>query len=257
MIEGKSDDRLIRQGRIVLFLMGLLCVAFSTRPRPCFAQFASEPQADSPAEFDAYLRVLSKRTPQEVISAAKEFEQGWPHSELRGQVFEMELEAYWSLDDAQDALKAGESALTVDSDNLSVLASVAYILADTTTDPQHLVRAEHYARRELSVSESFRVPKWIAPEKWDRTRRKLGSKAHDALGLIMYKQGDIESAILEFNKAVKLAPSPDPAEYYRLGMLYKAAGNKRQAIRELRHAANSKELAIRKLARRELEVLQQ
>ncbi len=84
----------------------------------------------------------------------------------------------------------------------------------------------------------------------------MGSEAHAALGLIAYKQGDIRKAIQEFERAVKMNPSPDPAQDYRLGVLYQAAGNKVKAIQELRLAANSKDTAIRTRAQRELKTLQ-
>src|SRR5258706_13920304 len=75
------------------------------------AQFPSAGQADSPAEFDAYLLVLAKTTPKELISAAGDFERQWPRSELLAQVFELELEAHRSLGDSAQAILAGEKAL--------------------------------------------------------------------------------------------------------------------------------------------------
>ena len=75
----------------------------------CLGQFVSDGQARSPQEFDAYLEVLSKAAPREVLSAAKDFEEHWPHSELLAHAFELELEAYRSLGDPANAILAGEA----------------------------------------------------------------------------------------------------------------------------------------------------
>lgn len=219
------------------------------------AQFSSAGQANSPEEFDAYLLVLSKTSPKEVILAAGEFEQRWPRSELLPHIFELELEAYRSLGNSAKAILAGVKALKVAPDNLVVLANLGYIIAGSTTDPQQLARAEAYARRELEVSKTIRIPKKISPEEWEEIQGHLGSVAHATLGLVSYKRGEIAGAIREFETAVKLSSTPDPAQIYRLGMLYKASGNLSGATEMFRRAADTNDPTIRELAQRELRFL--
>ncbi|HLI34709.1 MAG TPA: tetratricopeptide repeat protein [Terriglobia bacterium] len=236
-------------------LAGLLWAVIASGLNTSSGQTA-EPQANSPAEFDAYLNILAKTTPEGVISATEMFERNWPHSELCGKVNEMEMEAFRSLNNATGAIRAGAKALAVNPDNPAVLASLAYILADSFSDSQHLAQAERDARKEIEISEKLHIPRWILPNEWDRNRSAIDSEAHAALGLIAYKQGNIRKAIQEFEMAIKMNPSPDPAQDYRLGVLYQAAGNKVKAIQELRLAANSKDTAIRMRAQRELKALQ-
>lgn len=219
-------------------------------------QFASLPQADSPEEFDAYLDVLSKARPADVISSAREFEKNWPHSPLRGPVCQMELEAYRSLDDFSGAIEAGQRALQFAPGNLQVTAELASIIADATADVQQLARAEDYARRTLQALKTFTVPKWIPPQKWEMMEGQLKSEAHAALGMVAYKRGDTPQAIREFEAAVELAPVPQPAQYYRLGMLYRASGNKPAALEKLQRAAQMDDPAIRRLAEKQLKVLE-
>jgi tetratricopeptide (TPR) repeat protein len=75
------------------------------------------------------------------------------------------------------------------------------------------------------------------------------------LGLVAYKRGDIVGAIREFETAVRLAPAPDAAQYYRLGMLYRAGGNQSKAIEMLQRTAESNDPTLRQLAERELKSL--
>jgi len=219
------------------------------------AQFTSAGQAKSREEFDAYLLVLSKTSPKEVISAARDFEQHWPRSELLGQVLELQLNAYRAVGDSTQAIVAGEKALKAVPDNLVILSNLAYIIANGTADPQQLARAEEYARRELERSRTILVPKKISLEEWNEIQSRLGSTAHAALGLVSYKRGDVAGAIREFETAVKLAPAPEPAHYYRLGMLYRASGNRSKAAEMLRRTADSNDPTLRPLAERELKSL--
>jgi tetratricopeptide (TPR) repeat protein len=234
----------------------LTCVVFLACGSNGQAQFTSAGQANSPEEFDAYLLVLSKTSPKEVISAAGDFERHWPHSELLAHVFALELEAYRSVGDSAKAILAGEKALKAAPDNLVVLTNLAYIIANSTIDSQQLARAEGYARSELELARTIRVPKRISPEEWDEIRGRLGSTAHATLGLVAYKRGDIAGAIQKFETAVKLVPAADPAQYYRLGMLYEASGNQSKAVEMLRRAAESSDPTIRQLAEQKLKSLQ-
>jgi len=217
------------------------------------AQSPAAGQANSPEEFDEYLAVLSKTTPKEVISAAGDFEKLWPRSQLLAQVLELKLEAYRSLGDSVNAILAGERALKAAPDNLLVLTNIAYIIASSSNDRQQLARAETYARRELELSTKIRIPKRISLNEWDEMQSRQNSTAHATLGLVAYKRGDIARAIKEFETAVKLAPAPEPAHYYRLGVLYRASGNESAAIEMLRRAVASNDATIRQLAERELQ----
>jgi len=89
----------------------LTCVVLLVYGSNSQAQFSSAGQADSREEFDAYLLVLSKTSPNEVISVAGDFERHWPQSELLAHVSELELEAYRALGDSANAILAGEKAL--------------------------------------------------------------------------------------------------------------------------------------------------
>jgi tetratricopeptide (TPR) repeat protein len=217
------------------------------------SQSPSAGQANSPQEFDGYLLVLSETVPKQVIRAAQNFERQWPRSELLAHVLELELEAYRSLGDSANALLAGEKALKAAPDNLLLLTSIAYIIASSTNDRQQLALAERYARRELELSTKIRIPKSISVTEWEEVRGRQNSMAHAALGLVSYKRGDIATAIKEFETAVKLAPVPDPAQYYRLGMLYRVSGNKSGAIEMLRRAVECNDPSIRPLAESELQ----
>ena len=223
----------------------------------CGAQFAPPPQAESPEEFDAYLAVLDAPTPKAVIDAGDTFLRAWPASALRGHVYEREFEAYRRLNQGDKAIAAGENALAAAPDNLVVLAELAQVLANATTDAKRLARAEQYADKVLTLSRSIRLPKFVTPREWAQTESRVGSMAHAALGLVAHQRGDNARAIREFETAIALAPEPDATQYYRLGMLYRTTGNTAAAKQKLAEAARSGEPAIQELAKRALREMDQ
>src|SRR5215831_3346437 len=109
-----------------LRLTCMLLAVFGLNGQP---QSPSTGQAKSREEYDAYLLILSKSVPKEVIPAAENFERQWPSSELLAHVLELKLEAYRSLGDSSNAILAGERALKAAPDNLLLLTNIAYIIA--------------------------------------------------------------------------------------------------------------------------------
>lgn len=234
----------------------VMLVLFLAAPANGRAQFAVEPQAATAEEFDAYLVVFSKSTPKDIISAADDFERKWPRSTLCAPIYEMELGAYRALGDSAGAIRAGEKALQAVPNNLAVLAQLAYLIANSSSDPPQLVRAEELARAEIAKSKTIKLPRWMSPARWDEIQGRLGTMAYSALGLVAYKRGNLALAIREMETAMNLTPTPDPALYYRLGMLHKASGDTARAIQELQKAAASNDPVLRPLAQRQLKALQ-
>lgn len=261
MINNRRNQSLhfTRGGMISPVLAGLLIACSIVLLLPVCkgeAQLRSTPQAKSPKEFDAYLVVLSKKTPAEVISAGREFEKAWPHSELLAEVYQLEMNAYRSLNDTSSSIQAGQKALQVAPDNVTVMANLAYILADGTSDKQNLDLAGHYARKALTILKTFHVSKRVSPNKWNGIRRHVESEVHAALGLVAYKNGDNASAIREFESSLRLAPTPNPLQYYRLGLLYQATGQKTKAVGMFQQAAQLNDPTIQRLAQSHLHTLQ-
>lgn len=233
----------------------MLVVALSIFQPRSRAQFFSAGQANSPEEFDGYLAVTTETSPEKIISAASDFERHWPHSELIAHVFEIEAETYRTNGDWKQSVAASERALALAPDNLAVLANLAYTIADNPAPAEQLARSEEYARKELELSKTIRVPSDISPQEWQEMRGHLDAMSHASLGLIAYKRGDPKTAIRELESAMTLEHSPDPGQYYRLGLLYRVTGNFPKAKEMLRSAAQSGNSAMRRLAEAELNSL--
>jgi tetratricopeptide (TPR) repeat protein len=209
-------------------------------------------QADTPEEFDAYIRVLEAKQPADIVAACTEFERAWPRSELLAHVYQLQMEAHRKLGDIDGAVRAGERAVALVPNHIAVLTALANILPTYTEDPQRVARAEELAAQSLKLLRSFRVSRNIPLEEWERLRARLRSEAHSALGLVAMKRNEIEKATREFETAISLAPEPDPVQHYRLGGLYLAQKREAEAREKFRQAAEMKDPVIRKLAEERL-----
>jgi tetratricopeptide (TPR) repeat protein len=216
-------------------------------------QPAPEPQAKSPEEFDDFLEVQNRHAPADIVAGAKRFAQKWPESSLLGRIYRLELEAYRQLGDSASAIAAGESALKKDPGNLEALVEVAYLLADSKPDAAGLARADSLARRMLILVDTIQIPRSVSPQQWTILRSKLEARAHIALGLIAFNQGQPKVALEELEMANRLTSQPDAALYYRLGLLYRVVGDDVKGVEMLRRAAKSTDPTLRNLAEQQLQ----
>jgi tetratricopeptide (TPR) repeat protein len=232
----------IKKSVAALIILIPLCV------RVLEGQFLPRLQAHSEAEFDAYLEVERTGDPDLCQGYAK----AWPESELLPRVFEIQFESYRSHGDLNRALAAGTQALKAYPDNLTVEVELAELLAESDRPAEARKRAE----RVLNVLRTFRSPSSIQRERWLTLKANLESDAHASLGLVDYRQGDLEAAVREFETAVRIRRSPEPTQYLRLGRLYRTQGRYRDAKAEFEQVlATTEQKGLRELASKELQDL--
>jgi tetratricopeptide (TPR) repeat protein len=210
-------------------------------------------QANTPEEFDAYLRVLDARKPPEVIAAAVAFAQAYPKSELVAHAVQLEMEAQRTLGNVEGAIDAGERAVKLVPNNIPALVTLAGLLPLNSEDPERLSRAEALATQALKLLRSFRVSRFVPLDEWEKTQAQLRSNAHAALGLVAFRRNQIDTATREFESAVALAPDPDPSQYFRLGSLYLARKRLPEAREKLLRAAQMNDPVVRGLAEKTLQ----
>lgn len=217
-------------------------------------------QARSEDEFDHYLEIVTATDPMEVVTKANAFVTLFSGSELLGQAYQHEAEAFARLDNFEGMLTAGRKALLASGDNLNTLLMLAPAMADRAGDrPDRttlLSGAEDYAHRALELIDKTRIPHSVSLQDWLLKKRQMQSKAHEVLGVVAFQRGQSQSAIRELQTAVLFSPEADGAQYYKLGLAFAAAGQKKDAQANLRHSAQLGPDSIRKLALEKLNKLQ-
>ena len=227
------------------------CIAIS-HPAGLKAQFTSEPQALTYEEYDQYLSVLSQSDPSGVIAAGESFEKAFPSSALLPTVYRMELDAWKAMGDARQAIFVGKKALQLVPENVDVMSELAYLIADTESNPASLKEAKNYGTGTIEFLDKLQIPRSIPPKEWKPLRGAIESRAHSALGLVAFKSGLLQESITEFELALLPGAVDEAATSYRLGIAYRLSGLQEKARSALMRAASSDDLEIRRRAEQEL-----
>ena len=104
-------------------------------------------------------------------------------------------------------------------------------------------------------SSKTQIPRQLTLERWEIEKQAMQSKAHEALGTVALGRGRFRVAISELETAVSLTPPGVGVEFVALGKAYTAVGNKADAERVLRRAADLGPESVRKQALDELQKL--
>ena len=220
-----------------------------------FAPFAGDgrtPQAKTQEELDLYLEVYTSSDPRETVAQAERFEAAHPDSEFLGFAFQHKMAALRDLGDYDGVLRAGATALELVPGNLNTLITLATVIpngVEGRPDREDLLAmARDYASAVLATLDTLVVPAEIPIEQWESRRAGLEAEAHEALGHVAVKNGDLAEALRRFEAAVDGNPRPTASQWYRLGGAYLMAGQPEKATAPLRRAAESGEDTVRRLA---------
>ena len=238
--------------RAVLLLAATLGLQVGQAQFGPFAGDGRKPQAKTQEELDLYLEVYTSSEPRETVAQAERFEAAHPDSEFLGLAFQHKMAALRDLGDYDGVLRAGSRALELVPGNLNTLITLATVIpngVEGRPDREDLLaRARDYASAVLATLDTLVVPAEIPLEQWESRRSGLESEAHEALGHVAVKNGDLAEALRRFEAAVDGNPRPKASQWYRLGGAYVMAGQPEKAIAPLRRAAESGEDTVRRLA---------
>jgi tetratricopeptide (TPR) repeat protein len=216
----------------------------------------SVPQSRSQQEFDDYLDVIVATDAATTVQKAEKFASNYPKSELLGLAFQHKMEAYAQMNNFEGTLQAGRKALELLPGNLNTLLTLASAIPDSSTkrdDEADLLReAEGYARRSLQSLATMQIPRQVPMQDWEKMKADMIAQAHEALGHIATKRGELSQAITELEMAAYGSPTPSGIHFFRLGVAYAAAGEVEPADKAFRRAV---ELGPEPIRRRSMDAL--
>jgi tetratricopeptide (TPR) repeat protein len=217
------------------------------------------PQAHSQAEFDAYLEVITASNLREAVREADKFAATFPKSELLGLAFEHQMLAYQRLNDFEGLLRAGEKSLRLEPKNVNTLLTLASAIPNAAGERPDgsalLGKAQSYASLALQELGTMHIPRQISMGQWKIMQGEMEAQAHEALGHIAVKQGNLELAITEFERAAFENPVAKGSQFLRLGIAYDMAGRTSRAEGALRRALDLGPDQVRERALAELRKL--
>ena len=178
------------------------------------------------AEEDAALKAFEDLPPSDIAKkdqAGEDFLQKYPESRYRSKVYTWLVRGYY-LQGQVDKLEAvGDKELALNPNDpltLAILGStLPRVMNSSTPNPQQrLDKAEQYSKKALELLPTLPKPDNLTDESFLQAKDQTSAMAYSGLGLVALRRQKYAEAVPNFEQAVKLDPSPDPVNFYLLGV---------------------------------------
>jgi len=189
-------------------------------------QPAAPPKID-PAEEAAYKAFYD--TPDsnvdQLIKLGEAFVQQYPSGKYTSEVYGRLVSAYLNKQELDKMYAAGDKALALNPDNVNALVVVGWVIPhyydpnDMDAD-RKLDKAEGYLKHAITLFGTMQKPAQMTEDQFEKAKNAGLSQAHSGLGLVYFRRQDTANSITELETAEKLSTTPDPTDYYILGLDY-------------------------------------
>ncbi len=155
--------------------------------------------------------------------AGESFLQKYPQSRYRTEVYGWLVRGYWSQGQVDKLEAAGDKELELNPNDVQTLAIIGSSLpramnASTPNPQQRLDKAEQYSKKALELLPTLPKPSDLTDENFMKAKDQTSALAYSGLGLVAFRRKKFAEAIPDFEQAVKLDPTPDPVNFYLLGV---------------------------------------
>src|ERR1700720_3927734 len=157
------------------------------------------------------------------IELGEAFLQKYPNSRYRSPVYGMLVMAYVQSGQVQKMEETADKEIALNPNDVQVMAVVGQTLPramnSKTPEPDKvLAKAEDYSRKAIELTPTITKPATVSDDAFSTAKNQTLGMAHGGLGLVYIRKGKFNEAIPELNQAVTIDPTPDPVNYYLLGM---------------------------------------
>jgi tetratricopeptide (TPR) repeat protein len=178
------------------------------------------------AEEDAAMKAF-RATPITDMSKkdqlGEEFVQKYPQSRYRGEVYSILVRGYLSLNQVDKMETVGDKEIELnpnDAQTLAIMGStLPRVMNASTPDPvKRLDKAEQYSKRALEILPTLAKPEELSDAEFLKAKDQTSALAYSGLGIVAIRRSRFAEAIPNFEQAIKLDPTPDPVNFYLLGL---------------------------------------
>lgn len=228
----------------------------------------------STEEAETYNKLKGDKDPDTMIKDAEDFTQKFPKSPLLTYVYALEATAYQQKNDAANVVKYGEKSLDLDSKNLMSLLMVSQVLPqpqmlNNISDAEkekRLNTAAEYAQKALQeINQLPKQPK-ESDAAYQKRKDQIAAGAYASLGMVHLElsrmalvgldMGELTKAEQNYKTAIAKSETPNPADYYRLGEVYRGENKLDEAISAFTKAGQlAQGTIIEKLADEQVQAL--
>jgi len=161
--------------------------------------------------------------PAHMIEVGEGFLAKYPMSVYVGAVYSELASAYLNTNQADKMVTAGTKAVEINPDNVDVLPLLAWaiprrVTGQTADAAQQLSKAQDYAKHGIQLLTTMPKPEEMDDAAFTKAKNEKLAMCHDGIGVAEVKTGKYDDAITELNQSVELSATPDPVDFYLLGV---------------------------------------
>ena len=176
-------------------------------------------------EVKAYKEVYDARNgePAHMVEVGEAFLVKFPNSVYAGAVYSELASAYLNTNQADKMVVAGTKAVEINPDNVDVLPLLAWaiprrVTGQTPDAAQQLAKAQDFAKHGIQLLTTMPKPEEMDDAAFTKAKNEKLAMCHDGIGVAEVKTGKYDEAIAELNQSVELSATPDPVDFYLLGV---------------------------------------
>jgi tetratricopeptide (TPR) repeat protein len=188
-------------------------------------------------ELKAYKEVYDARggDPAHLIEVGEAFIAKFPMSVYAGAVYSELASAYLNTNQPDKMVTAGSKAVEINPDNVDVLPLLAWaiprrVTGQTPDAAQQLSKAQDYAKHGIQLLTTMPKPVEMDDAAFTKAKNEKLAMCHDGIGVAEVKTGKYDDAIAELNQSVELSSTPDPVDFYLLGVANQVTSHYTDAI---------------------------
>src|ERR1700735_2833310 len=193
---------------------------------PNSSQTPAEAPKIDPEEEKAYKAFYDASTPQQAdaqVKLGELFIAKYPQSKYVEQVYARLMQDYLDKQQLDKMYDAADKALAINPDDVTVLVVTGWVYPhnynpDDPNAAKRLSEAESKEKHALDVLPKLPKPANMTDEQFAKEKDSASSQAHSGLGLIYYRQQDYANSITELQAGEKIAATPDPTDFYVMGV---------------------------------------
>lgn len=201
---------------------------------PLTLDVAPPVSAEEDAAYKAFQDVLPSDASKK-IELGEAFLKKYPESRYKSPVYGALTYAYLQAGQIDKMKEYGEKEIALSPNDVSTLALLGQTLPRSLNGnppdaAQVLTRAEQYSKQAIEITPTLPKPANLTDEAFASAKNQTLAMAHSGLGLVYVRRGKFAEAIPELEQAVKIDPTPDPVNYYLLGVANKNASHFDDAV---------------------------
>lgn len=155
----------------------------------------------------------------------EDFVQKYPQSRYRVEVYSWLVKGYLGVNEIDKMEAAGDKELAIEPADATTLALLGQTLPRAMSGSmsaadreKRLDKAEKYSKKTLDLLPALAKPANLTDDQFTAAKNLTSAMAYSGLGLVAFRRGKFADAIPNLDQAVKMDPTPDPVNYYILGI---------------------------------------